>query len=279
MLAPAKINLMLHVTGKRPDGYHLLQSLVMFAELGDDVSLTPSQDFSLEITGEFSGVLSGENLITKAAQALAKAHHIAPRGTITLDKKLPIGAGLGGGSMDAAVALKLLAKDWKTTTALENIGAVLGSDIPACLHAAPLWMEGAGERITPLMISFDVPLLLVNPKREVATKEVYQRLTPPYAAPIALPSQFATLAELLQFLEATHNALQAPAITTQPRIGDVLNAIKSLDNCLLERMSGSGGTCFGIFSTQEACINAAHTLQTSHPDWWIHATRLKGTHG
>ena len=265
MLAPAKVNLMLHVTGKRADGYHLLQSLVMFADIGDDVSLTPSDDFSLIVTGEFASHLHGENLITKVA------HAFDARGFLTLSKNLPVGSGLGGGSADAAAAIRLLS--------LPTKGEEFGSDIPACLHAAPLWMEGVGERITPVSIPFDVAVLLVNPRREVYTKAVYQRLAPPYAAPMKLPSQFTTLAELLQFLEKTHNALKTPATQMEPMIGTVIKAITALPSCLLSRMSGSGGTCFGIFPTQDACINAARALQTAHPDWWVRATKLQGNHG
>ncbi|MDX2073664.1 MAG: 4-(cytidine 5'-diphospho)-2-C-methyl-D-erythritol kinase [Alphaproteobacteria bacterium] len=279
MLAAAKINLMLHITGKRADGYHLLQSLVMFAAIGDEVTLQPSEDFSLQVRGEFAGALQGDNLVTRAAQALADAAGITPHGALTLEKHLPVGAGLGGGSADAAAALLLLAKEWKTNIPLAPIAATLGSDVPACMEMTPLWMEETGHRITPLAVPFDVPVLLVNPGVEVSTQAVYQQFLPPYAEPITLPGQFPTLESLVSFLQRTHNMLEKPATRLAPAIRTALYDMTMLQGCLLARMSGSGATCFGVFATEEACIAAANTLSGLHPNWWIRATRLTGNHG
>lgn len=279
MLAPAKINLMLHVTAKRDDGYHRLQSLVMFADVGDEVALTPSTEFTLRVTGEFAGLLQGDNLISKAANALALAANMKPHGTITLDKKLPIGAGLGGGSSDAAAALKLLADDWNIAAPLAKIATALGSDVPACLHGAPLWMEGAGDELSPVSLPFDVPALLVNPRQEVATQAVYQKVKPPYSPHLTLPTGFATLAALLEFLRSTHNALEEPALSIAPIIRKVMHDVSFLPGCLLSRMSGSGATCFGIFPSQKACINAGRELENLHPNWWIKPALLRGTYG
>lgn len=280
MRAGAKINLMLHITGQRNDGYHLLQSLVMFAELGDDITLHPSTDFSLHLVGDFAHALSNnENLITKAAHALAKAMYILPHGSLSLNKNLPIGAGLGGGSSDAAATLTLLAKYWQCKMDLEPIARQLGSDVPACLQGRPLWMEGKGERITHVTIPFDIPALLVNPRQPLSTQEVYQSITPPYAQPQALPSIFPTLHDLIGFLYNTDNMLEAAAKQKMPAIDEIIRGIIRLPDCLLARMSGSGATCFGLFPTREACQHAQYELRDIHPDWWIQATMLKGNYG
>lgn len=278
MLAPAKINLMLHVTGRREDGYHLLQSLVMFADTGDDVSLTRAEGFSLATQGEFAPHIEGGNLIEKAATALAAAHGRTPAGRITLRKNLPVGAGLGGGSSDAAAALRLLADDWNVAIPTD-LPRALGSDIPACLAAKACWMEGSGERITPLAVGFDVPILLANPRTPLDTAAVYKRLQPPYDAPLTLPDRFSTHAGLLAFLKDTHNTLETPAMTLAPVVGEVISALKTLPGAGLARMSGSGATCFAIFDSQEACERAANALIKSRPAWWVKPATLKGSHG
>lgn len=272
--APAKINLMLHVTGKRADGYHLLQSLVMFAEMGDDVVLNPHGKSPLHITGPFADGLSAEdNLVRKAAAKTGKENN-----PLMLYKNLPIGAGLGGGSSDAAATLRLLGSDIPIST-LHTIAASLGSDVPACLFGKPCWLEGVGEKITPIDIAFDIPALLVNPGKIVTTQAVYQALSSPYDTPISLPASFASLEALLAFLHTTHNTLEPPARTLEPAIGEVLAALAELPHCTLARMSGSGATCFGIFPSTNACEEAARRLQHTFPHWWIQPTLLKGFHG
>jgi 4-diphosphocytidyl-2-C-methyl-D-erythritol kinase len=278
MLAPAKINLMLHVVGKRADGYHLLQSLTCFADIGDEITLTPSHDFTLTIDGEFAEALQGhENLISKAANALAQSAGIRPHGRISLKKKLPIGAGLGGGSSDAAAALKLLSAHWhcKIPPALP---VQLGSDVPACIIGAPCWMQKTGEDITPLKLLFDLPALLVNPRVHLPTQEVYENLKTPYSEPLSLPKQF-TRSRLLDFLRSTSNALEVPAIAMQPVIAEVLHELRKLKGCQLARMSGSGSSCFALFASQEALMAAQQFLRQSHPHWWIKKTILQGNHG
>ncbi len=284
-LARAKINLMLHVTGRRNDGYHLLQSLVMFAETGDRLTVQPSNDLTLDIRGAFADSLqktSGDNLVLKAAYALAKHAGRTPQARITLQKNLPIGAGLGGGSADAATALHLLAEYWQLELApgtLHRIANTLGSDVPACLSTTPQWMEGTGHILTPLDVAQDIPALLVNPGKEVPTKDVYHALTPPYDAEIPMPQVFQTVSSLLDFLKTSHNALETPAIALEPAIGGALHELQSLPGCELARMSGSGATCFGLFPTPQLCEDAARMLQARHPDWWIVPTTLRGTHG
>jgi 4-diphosphocytidyl-2-C-methyl-D-erythritol kinase len=279
VLAPAKINLMLHVTGRRADGFHLLQSLVVFADVGDEVLLEPSRDHSFHLKGAFASSLGvdDENLVTKAAHALADACNTAPRGRLTLIKQLPIGAGLGGGSSDAAVALELLSEYWGVEIP-GWVAAKLGSDVPACLLRDPCWMEGVGERITPLQMYFDLPALLVNPRVPVSTQAVYQKLQAPYDQHLTLPKHFDSQGTLVEFLKTTRNALETPALATAPIIADVLAALGALPGCELARMSGSGGTCFGIFRSMEECERAKKAIQISHPDWWITETELKGTY-
>lgn len=280
MLAPAKLNVMLHVVARRGDGYHLLQSLVMFADIGDEVSVLPAADFSLQVEGEFAGALADtqHNLITKAAHALAQAHSIAPSGRISLRKNLPIGAGLGGGSSDAATALTLLSELWKRPIPAD-LAASLGSDIPACLHATPLWMEGVGEQVTPVLLPFNVHALLANPRIPVLAADAYRALTPPYDAPIQLPASFHSADSLFDFLHTTRNALETPASTLAPVITEVLVSLAELPNCRLARMSGSGSTCFALFSTRESCEHAASLLQAARPDWWVRPCILRGSHG
>lgn len=277
MLAPAKINLMLHITGRRDDGYHLLQSLTCFADIGDEVTLTPSPGFKLATTGYFAGAIDGENLVVKAALALASACKVKPHGTITLDKKLPVGAGLGGGSADAAATLKLLSSHWHCRIP-QSLAAGLGSDIPACIESQPCWMEGAGEIITPLRMNFDLPVLLVNPGVHVSTPDVYRALKVPFNEPLTLPRSF-TKAKLMDFLRSTRNMLEAPAITIAPVIDELLSVLRATKGCQLARMSGSGSTCFAIFSSQESLLAAQQALRKSHPDWWVKKTTLQGTHG
>lgn len=282
MLARAKINLMLHVIGRRDDGYHTLQSLVVFADMGDELVLEPSDFFSLSIEGEFAGGLQsniGHNLVSRAAAVLSDVSNVQPHGRITLTKNLPIGAGLGGGSADAACALHLLAEYWKWGSPLHPLAEKLGSDIPACLFSTPLWMEGAGEVITLVQLDIDIPILLVNPRCEVSARDVYQRLTPPYDMPIRRPTHLTSLPGLIEFLGNTHNTLETPAIELEPAISDVLEALAELPGCMMGRMSGSGSTCFGIFPTQEACKMAQYALHRTHPHWWARATTIRRTHG
>lgn len=285
MLAKAKLNLSLHVTGKRPDNYHTLQSLVMFANIGDTLSLTPANKFALEIDGAYADALRNEdastNLVSRASHTLAKHAGIAPDVHIKLSKNIPIGAGLGGGSSDAASILHLLNKHWNlgySHAKLAEIGGALGSDIPACVHAAPLWMEGAGERITPCDIAFDIPLLLVNPGIHTATKDIYARIQPPYDTPRILPEKFADKTLLFDYLRKTHNSLQNAAVALSPGIGALLAEMETLKGAEITRMSGSGSTCFALFSNQADCDAAASVLYSRHSNYWIQSTTLLGGH-
>lgn len=258
--APAKVNLFLHVGEKRADGYHALESLVVFAQAGDVLSVTPADTLSLAIDGPFAGGLSTtDNLVLKAARALGDggAH-------ITLTKNLPVASGIGGGSADAAAALRGLNQLWNlghTDDALREIAATLGSDVPVCVASASAWMEGRGEILSPMVVP-SMAMLLVNPGVAVPTADVF----------CALKVRTGLGARHSTDLAGTTNDLEAPARAIQPAIGEVLDAIAA-QGPKLARMSGSGATCFGIFDSDDEASRAARALSEAHPGWWVQATR------
>ena len=271
--APAKINLYLHVIGRRPDGYHLLDSLVVFAETGDRLSVTASDELSLTVAGPFAGALAseGDNLVLRAARALAERCGVTAAGHIRLEKNLPVASGVGGGSSDAAAALRLMMAHWQVKPSPEAVTAValrLGADVPACLVGRALRMSGIGETLTPSPPVPDIGLVLVNPGIALPTAAVFRARSGPFSAAAALPAQgWPTPRALVDSLEMTRNDLEAPARTLVPAIGNALEAIRALPGCLVARMSGSGATCFGIFASPEAAANAAPAL--ARPGWWI----------
>jgi len=269
--APAKINLFLHVGDKRADGFHPVQSLAVFTALGDVLAMEAADTLSLAIDGPFAGGLAGEgdNLVLRAARALAGAG-----ARLTLTKNLPVASGIGGGSADAAAALRGLSKLWNSDSGrLQEIAASLGSDIPVCVDSVAAFMEGRGEILRPALSMPQVPMLLVNPGVPVPTREVFAALETRSGVGMTLPhGRFQDTADLLRFLESTRNDLEAPALKLQPVIGEVLAAITALPGALLSRMSGSGATCFGIFADQDCCERAAQTLKAAVPGWWVAPT-------
>ncbi len=277
-LAPAKINLFLHVGAVRADGFHALQSLAIFAngaQASDRLDFAAAGGISLTVGGPFAAELSGEsdNLILRAARALAARFGIRDEAAMTLTKVLPVASGIGGGSADGAAALRGLARLWNLdadTTRLADVAASLGSDVPVCVGARTAFMEGRGEILTPLAAMPRLPLLLVNPGVGVSTKAVFAALETRRGTEMSLPANgFADSETLLDFLTATGNDLEAPARAIQPVIGDVLDAIAVCPGVLLVRMSGSGATCFGLFENEESCAHAAETLRAAHPRWWV----------
>lgn len=271
--ASAKINLFLHVGQKRGDGFHPLQSLAVFTDLGDGLTLEEAPALSLAIEGPFAAGLEGEgdNLVLRAARALG-----GPGARLTLTKNLPVASGIGGGSADAAAALRGLNLLWnmgKDGRSLSEIAATLGSDIPVCLASVSAFMEGRGEILRPTVSMPRIPMLLVNPGVAVPTKDVFAALTTRTGVEMALPQgRFRDTADLLRFLETTRNDLEAPALRLQPVIGEVLTAIRALPGALMVRMSGSGATCFGIFADDDCCSRAAEILKDAAPGWWIAPT-------
>jgi 4-diphosphocytidyl-2-C-methyl-D-erythritol kinase len=282
--APAKINLFLHVGAKRADGFHPVQSLAVFTCLGDVLAMEAAPDLSLTVGGPFAKGLEGEgdNLVVRAAKALIKkAAPGADGARLNLTKNLPVASGIGGGSADAAAALRGLRQLWKVEidgVALGEIAAGLGSDIPACVLSVSCFMEGRGEilRVTDSMPR--VPMLLVNPGVPVPTRDVFAALESRSGVEMALPhGLFGDTADLLRFLETTRNDLEEPARRLQPVIGEVLATIAAMPGALLARMSGSGATCFGIFADDHCCRRAAEILKQSSPSWWVAPTFVPET--
>jgi 4-diphosphocytidyl-2-C-methyl-D-erythritol kinase len=278
--APAKVNLFLHVTGKRSDGYHLLDSLVVFAEAADRIRFTPSDTLALAITGPFAASLAAEpdNLVLRAARMLAAEAGVRPSGTLNLDKQLPVASGIGGGSADAAATLRLLCRVWRLNPINEvvvHIASRLGSDVPVCLQSTPMVMRGVGERLTPAPSLPSCGLVLVNPGVPLATAAVFRARAPGnYTPEAALPDTWDTAARMAVALSGLTNDLQSPAIALMPAIQTVLRAIADRPGCLLARMSGSGATCFGLFGNVEDAKAAAGEL--AGPGWWSWGGGLAG---
>ena len=265
--APAKINLTLHVTGQRPDGYHLLDSLVCFADIGDLVTVGFDEALSLTVTGpRQKGVPADDsNLVLKAAR------YLDPNGTarITLDKHLPAAAGIGGGSSDAAATLRALSELWKV--ALPQTTVALGADVPACLHPMALRMQGVGDLLSHVAPLPEVHAVLVNPGVYVPTPAVFNALKQKMNAPMDGVPAFADVADFAQWLKQQRNDLQAPAIAQAPLILDVLG---SLNDGLFAAMSGSGATCFALYTSSAEARAKARDLQRDQPDWWVAPCRL-----
>ena len=274
--APAKLNLYLHVLGRRADGYHLLDSLAVFAAAADRLHATPAETLSLSVTGPHRAALADEadNLVLRAARALAEAAGITAGATLTLEKHLPVASGIGGGSTDAAAALRLLARLWNLHPApadLAVIAARLGADVPVCLAATPSRMGGVGEVLTapPTLPRFG--LALVNPGWPVATAAVFRARQGGFSDPAPLPAGFPNAAALAGFLAAhTSNDLEPPARALCPAIDEALAALAATPGCLLARMSGSGATCFGLFASPEAAV------APTSPGWWSWAGACLG---
>jgi 4-diphosphocytidyl-2-C-methyl-D-erythritol kinase len=268
--APAKINLFLHVGARRDDGFHPLQSLAVFTDLGDVLAMDAAPGLSLAIDGPFAAGLDGEgdNLVLRAARLLG-----GQGANITLTKNLPVASGIGGGSADAAAALRGLNRLWNANGDLQAIGAALGSDIPVCVASVPAFMEGRGEILRAVQSMPHVPMLLVNPRVAVPTRDVFAALDCRSGVEMALPpGRFRDTADLLRFLETTRNDLEAPALRLHPVIGEVLAALAVLPGALFTRMSGSGATCFGIFADADCCRRAAVILREAAPGWWVAPT-------
>jgi 4-diphosphocytidyl-2-C-methyl-D-erythritol kinase len=284
--APAKINLALHVTGQRADGYHLLDSLAVFTALGDALAFDAADEDGFVIDGPYSGPLAAEapdaNLVVKARQALRayckSSGHPCPPVLIRLTKNLPIASGMGGGSADAAAALRGLIKLWSIAIApetLAKIGLGLGADVPMCLLGRPLFAKGIGEDITLAGPFPALHLVLVNPGIEVSTPAVFKALSSKTNKPLSLHANLSSIQGLCQWLAAQRNDLQNPALDMQPVIRDAIYAL-SERGALVARMSGSGATCFGIFPSAPAAAAAAKQISPRHPEWFVKATQSGG---
>ena len=277
--APAKINLYLHVTGKRDDGYHLLDSLVAFAGIQDRLVIGPADDLRLLIEGRFSdAVPSGPgNIVLRAAGRLAEAAGVKARARIDLVKRLPVSAGLGGGSADAAAALRGLSTLWGVRPAADDLLALaleLGADVPVCLHAKAAYLGGIGgdlEKAPPLPEAW---LALVNPGRPLATAAVFGNLGSAFSAPARFAEAPADAPALAALLRSRDNGLTEAARALEPAIGQALSAIEQSRGVLLARMTGSGATCFGLFADESAAAEAASKIAAAHPRWWARPAAL-----
>ena len=281
-LAPAKVNLFLHVGPLETDGYHPLASLVAFADIGDRATVEPADRLSLAVTGPFAAALEneGDNLVLRATRALGAAAGIGEPGLrITLDKQLPVAAGLGGGSSDAGAVLKL-ARDSLglpfDDAALADIAAGLGADGPMCLHARAAWAEGRGDVLTFETGLPPLPALLVNPGVPSSTGAVYRAFDAgsPGRADRPAPTAGRDLPSVIDWLAVQRNDLQAPAVTLTPAIGAALSATAALPGARITRMSGSGATVFALFDTAAAAEAAGRALAALQPAWWVKTTIL-----
>ena len=274
--APAKINLFLHVTGRRTDGYHLLDSVVVFAGAGDVLTVEPAVEpddaFSLEVTGPFAPALAAteDNLVLRAGQMLARAARFPPSGRLILEKNLPVASGIGGGSADAAAALRLLNRYWSLDVPRPELAAMalrLGADVPVCLTPRPMRMTGIGEILQEAPVPPRCGILLVNPGVAVATADVFRARTGVFSPPDALlPEAWLSARSMAMDLRRLRNDLEPAAIAVCPVISDVLAAIQGTDGNFLARMSGSGATCFGIYADADRARRAADALR--RPGWW-----------
>lgn len=272
--APAKVNLTLHVTGQRDDGYHLLDSLVVFADVADHLTATPASDLTLNVTGPFAqGVpVDRTNLMMRAAEVLRAAFGITDGAAMTLEKYLPHAAGIGSGSSDAAATLGMLAKLWDVPLLPAEARQVLalGADVPVCMHApSAVRMSGIGDVLSPLPALPDCALVLVRPPVDVPTGAVFNGLATKHGTPMSTLPEGLNFVDFVTWLAAQRNDLQAPAKVLAPQIATTIAALDALPDVAFAGMSGSGATCFALVQDLETARRVAGVMQTVHRDWWI----------
>ena len=286
--ACAKVNLTLRVNGRRADGYHDLESVVAFADCADRLTLTPGADLNLKMTGPLAEACgdTSDNLVLKAARLLGERVPDMKAGSFSLDKVLPVAAGIGGGSADAAAALRLLAQ--LNGLALDDphiieVARLTGADVPVCVNSRGCVMTGVGETLQPLSLP-KMPCVMVNPSVPVATSAVFKALglrngelrvgVTDVLLQDRWPDGEASLEDWVEALAASSNDLEAPAMRVQPVIGKVISALNATNGAWLARMSGSGATCFAIYENTAEAGRAAEQLRRDHPGWWVHAGTL-----
>lgn len=270
-VARAKINLALHVTGRRADGYHLLDSLVAFADFGDVIRVEAADRLSLTVTGPMAAGLSAgpDNLVLRAAQVLGRG------AAITLDKRLPVASGIGGGSADAAATLAALAALHGCDLPSAAQVLALGADVPVCLSGVAARMEGIGEKITPVSLP-PAHLVLVNPGFGLGTADVFRAMTKRDNPPMPAPQDLHDAQALAAYLHGCRNDMEPAALGLAPEIGAVIRALGRQPGCLLARMSGSGATCFGLFADSAKAHAAAEAISLSNANYWVQAAALVG---
>ena len=275
IFSPAKINLYLHITGQRANGYHELDSLVSFANIGDEIRLIPATNFTFNIKGPFAQTLNTQNnLVVQAAQRLSKLYNKPLNVEITLTKNLPVASGIGGGSGNAAAAIRGLLALWgvpDNDSRLSELLLALGADVPVCFHGKAIHMGGIGEILSPVVPLEKIALLLVNPGKSCHTADIFAHHDQAFRSAAILPDQMQEQTNLITFLKETHNDLFAPACAVIPDIKNVIEDLYAQDGCQIARMSGSGATCFGLFESTRDSHNAAQAIRKNHPDWWVEA--------
>ncbi len=280
--AAAKLNLFLEVTGRRADGYHELESLVVFADVGDTVSAAPADTLSLSADGPFADALpaTADNLVMRAAAALRTAFEIDAGAALHLTKTLPAASGIGGGSADAAATLRACTALWGIDDAdprVTDIAINLGADVPVCLAGAPCLMRGIGEDLTPLAHVPALTGLLVNPGTATATPAVFSARTGGFSTPQGWDDRAQGTTDFMTAVATRRNDLQAAATTVTPAIGHVLETLETLTGVTLARMSGSGATCFALFEDTNARDSGAQAIAAAYPDWWVQAFAVPST--
>ncbi len=279
--APAKLNLSLHITGKRMDGYHLLESLVAFTQFGDELTIEPADELLLSVSGEFASVLpaaSPDNLVMKAALALQRLCGTSQGAHITLIKNLPVGSGMGGGSSDAAAVLQGLLRLWNIKPdrkQFEMLCLSLGSDVPMCMAGGAAFVRGVGDDISSVVLAADVHVLLVHPREPLLTADVYRAFSSPFSASVSMPMRINSFAQLISLISPMHNVLEQPAKKLMPQIESIVQNIAAQDGCAFARMSGSGAGCFGLFESRQAAEAAKASITRLQPRWWCAATQLE----
>jgi 4-diphosphocytidyl-2-C-methyl-D-erythritol kinase len=274
--AHAKVNLWLNVVGRRPDGYHLLDSLVAFVDLADTLDVRPSDRLSLELAGPQAAGLAADpdNLVLKAARLLADRAGVAPRVTIRLGKHIPVAAGLGGGSADAAAALRALTELWRVALPEEelfDLAASLGADVPMCLAGRTALVSGIGERLQPAPALPPAAILLVNPGAPLPTRDVFEARRGPFSTAVPVTQPWRNLPELVTALVRRGNDLSDAAISLRPAIAEVLTFLHNSRGARYAAMSGSGATCFALYDSLDAAQRASASMP---PAWWRHAGTL-----
>ena len=273
LLAPAKINFFLHITGKRNDGYHLLDSLVAFTDFGDEIEIKEANEFSFSINGDFGDALSADdnNLVIRAAKGLAEHNGRTPNVAIHLTKRLPIGGGVGGGSSDAAAVVRGLCKLWDIapdSDFMDTLLLSLGADVPVCFNGQTARIQGIGEVIDTDYKIPPVTILLIAPNVSCSTPEIFRSFSGKYRDPIHVPQRFESTDDFVSFLKLCRNDLQKPAISIVPEIADCIEFLNQSTGCLFSQMSGSGSCSFGLFSDEAAAIKAEEQISINHPNWW-----------
>jgi len=286
IFAPAKINLFLHVTGRRDNGYHELDSLVSFADTGDDVAISPATDFSFTVDGPFAGAFSDKekdasphsaNIAVKAAWEMSRLLKKPLNLSLHLTKALPLAGGMGGGSSNAAAVIWGLMKFWDVhpdEVDLQSLMIRLGADVPVCLRCEAARVQGIGEILHEAPMMEEVPVVLVHPGKPCPTDKVFAHYLGDFREPKSLPSDLREYEDLVLFLRNRHNDLYRTACDIVPDIMNVVKVLEGQKGCGLGRMSGSGSSCFGLFETHEDAQRAAHEIRKANPDWWVDSATL-----